>query len=82
MSFLLFQQYWDVYHESLKSAGSWFGKFEKFIIALSRDIVPSLLSSEQVDAFLSAQSLDEQRRLFDEWPTEKLKALYRYTRIH
>ena len=67
-----------MHHESLKSSGSWFGKFEKYIIELSRDFLPHVVSDEQIDVFLSAPSLDEQRRLFDQLLTDKLKEIYWY----
>lgn len=52
------------------------GKFEKYINVLTSDHLSRVVSSEQVDSFLSAKSLTEQRQIFDNWSTDKLKEVY------
>lgn len=48
------------------------------MLELSREYLPPVLSCEQVDAFMSAQSLEEQRLVFDQWPIDNLKEAYWY----
>ena len=71
------QHYWNLHHQALKSSGSWLGKFERHTLSFSRDYMQRVVPPEQVDRFLSATSLEEQRELFDHWPIEKLRDAYR-----
>ena len=52
------------------------GKFEKYISVLTSDHLSHVLPSKQVDSFLSAGSLTEQKQIFDDWSTDKLKEVY------
>ena len=54
------------------------GTFDKYALGFSREKLSGVLSAEQVDEFLSAPSLEEQRQLFDLWPVQKLRQAYRY----
>lgn len=67
------QEHWDLHCDSLKSDGSWCGIFEKYILELSTEHLPKVVTSEQIDALFSAKSVEEQRRVFEQMPRDQLK---------
>ena len=50
--------------------------FEQYIKEFPDKLLPTVLSREQVDTFLSAQSVDKQRELFKQWPLDKFKEVF------
>ena len=67
--------------DSLKSSGSWCGIFEKYLLKLSTEYLPKVVTREQVDAFFSAKSVEEQREVFKQMPRDKLEEAIGYIDI-
>ena len=42
------------------------------------EFLVGVVSNQEVDHFLSASSLEEQREIFDHWPLDKFRDAYRF----
>ena len=67
------QEYWDLNYDSLKSSGSWCGLLESYILELSTEHLPNVVRNEQIDALFSAKSVEEQRKVFEQLPIDRLE---------
>lgn len=67
------QEYWDLNYDSLKSSGSWCGLLESYILELSTEHLPKVVRNEQIDALFSAKSVEEQRKVFEQLPIDRLE---------
>ena len=47
------------------------------MLRLPSELLVGVVSAQEVDHFLSACSLEEQREIFDSWPLDKFRDAYR-----
>ena len=48
------------------------------MLKLPSELLVGVVSNQEVDHFLSACSLEEQREIFDSWPLDKFRDAYRF----
>ena len=71
------QIYLDQHKDFIASGISQCGRLDQYLSKFVSEKVPSVISSEELDRFFSASSLEEQAALFKSWPEDKVKQLIR-----
>lgn len=71
------QEFWDSNLSVIESGIANEGRLEKYIKAFNEKHLPKVVSSELLDAFFESQSIEEQRKAFNQFPLKELKDLIR-----
>ena len=50
-------------------------RLEKYVATYHDEHLPKVVSREQIDGFLAAKSLEEQKSLFEKLPIDKIREL-------
>ncbi|XP_011405611.1 PREDICTED: uncharacterized protein LOC105313683 [Amphimedon queenslandica] len=69
------QEFWDSNLSVIESGIANEGTLEKYLKVFNEKHLPKVVSSELLDAFFESQSIEEQRKVFNQFPLKELKDL-------
>lgn len=72
------QKYLDQHKDLIASGISHCGRLDQYLGNFAAEKVPRVISSDELDRFFSASSLEEQAALFKSWPEDRVQELIRW----
>ena len=69
------QEFWHSNLSVIESGIANEGRLEKYFKVFNEKYLPKVVSSELLDAFFESQTLEEQRKVFHQFPLKELKDL-------
>ncbi len=58
------------------------GRLQKYLIKMMRDQLSEAVGDQIMDSLVNAQSVEEQRKIFQSIPQDKVEAILRWAQVH